>query len=596
MSGKKYDGKYEVLDGHYRVAAAKCLAQKKTVLEKAELYITVPAIVLEGLSDEDALSYVSDTNPIGLYEKHGIDIAESNYRESANFQAIKNARVFPDGRLCMDLDEYVEQRSHQTGKPLSMALDEYIERYILTDEEVQRTYPSIYRMGNHYELGDEECSDFAVALAILKETEQADEMSMEDKAVLDELAKADAKEFVKKFTRQGGYIDQLKKYTRIDLDSFCYDSLQNKRERAKILYLIHRLTKVFPGIKVLQMLGKPSMENADISFLGFHTSNAEYTGFLLHEIEKEISTSLKGNIKDAAWHVVNTWGGYMINWSNYIKDFYNQFSCIPSVVNRIKAALEEPYDGNPSFSYSFTGPTPLEALYLKVVQNPYMGEVRDTLRILSIPFNADYFVPTEYIGEMKEFEAREFCENDLEEFFSPKNVRRIAKYVYLEEITDKKELKEKLRKIRKSKKNVRNFLDFMTFVDPMGQNDVTELLIISCLQSIILDKSNEIFDYTFHGFEGKKGNRKGKACVQDALKNSDYTYHALQVYWVRRVVDRSFANVGKVAVRKATRELENSYLRMLEKALEAPDIRTMLSISSFYEQELQVIFQENSCL
>ena len=63
---------------------------------------------------------------------------------------------------------------------------------------------------------------------------------------------------------------------------------------------------------------------------------------------------------------------------------------------------------------------------------------------------------------------------------------------------------------------MRNFLDFMTFVDPMGQNDVTELLIISCLQSIILDKSNEIFDYTFHGFEGKKGNRKGKACVQDA--------------------------------------------------------------------------------
>ena len=46
-----------------------------------------------------------------------------------------------------------------------------------------------------------------------------------------------------------------------------------------------------------------------------------------------------------------------------------------------------------------------------------MGEVRDTLQILSIPFNADYFVPTEYIDKMKEFEAIEFCENDLEEFF-----------------------------------------------------------------------------------------------------------------------------------------------------------------------------------
>ena len=52
------NGKYEILNGHYRVAAAKELG-----------FSAVPALVLEGLTDEIALSYVSDTNPIGLLLK-----------------------------------------------------------------------------------------------------------------------------------------------------------------------------------------------------------------------------------------------------------------------------------------------------------------------------------------------------------------------------------------------------------------------------------------------------------------------------------------------------------------------------------------------
>ena len=339
------------------------------------------------------------------------------------------------------------------------------------------------------------------------------------------------------------------------------------------------------------MLGKPSMENADNSFLGLHTSNEEYIGFLLHEIEKEISTPLKESIKGALDHIMRTWSDCMIQWQDGIEYFYDECSEIPPEVAEIKAALEEPYDDSASFKIFSTDPTPLEALYLKVVQNPNLGEVRDILNILRIPFNMDYPVPTEYINEMEKFEIRKMCKDDLDDYFSAENVRKITKYVYLEEITDKKKLKERWRAIREKKEHVRRFLDFLTLADPLGDynvmDDVTELLIISCLQSILLDKSNEIFPYYFHGFEGKKGNRKGKIHVQNALKNDDHTYNALKIYWVHRVVDRTFTNVGKVAVRKAARELENSYLRMLEKVMEAPDINTMLSMNSFYNKKLQ---------
>lgn len=113
-------------------------------------------------------------------------------------------------------------------------------------------------------------------------------------------------------------------------------------------------------------------------------------------------------------------------------------------------------------------------------------------------------------------------------------------------------------------------------------DDVSELLIISCLQSIILDSSNEIFDYAFHRFEGGKEYRKGKIRVQAALKNDEHTYDALQVYWVRRVMDRSYANVGDSNIRKVTSEIERRCIETLSWVLNSSTIEEMLEASNFY--------------
>ena len=63
------DDQYEILDGHYRVAAARKL---KRILQLQS--VKIPAIIKRELTDEEALSEVSDTNPIGLLLKHAIDI------------------------------------------------------------------------------------------------------------------------------------------------------------------------------------------------------------------------------------------------------------------------------------------------------------------------------------------------------------------------------------------------------------------------------------------------------------------------------------------------------------------------------------------
>lgn len=110
------DRKYEILDGHYRVAVARKLK-------------SVPAIILEGITDEEALLYVSELNPIGLILKYDIDICDDSY---------------------------------------SMALDEYIEHFLLTEYELYDSYTSIYDMGNPYKLDEEECEYDALAHYILK--------------------------------------------------------------------------------------------------------------------------------------------------------------------------------------------------------------------------------------------------------------------------------------------------------------------------------------------------------------------------------------------------------------------------------------------
>lgn len=608
------DGKYEILDGHYRVAAAMSLKHK-----------TIPAVVLDVLSDEDALSYVSDTNSAGLSLKYGIDIYDPNYRESVGYKSMKYVKV----RSCRHL--FPE-------KHLSMALDEYIERYLLTEDEVRSTYPSIYSMGNPYELSDEECSDFSVACSIVLESHH-----IEDAAQIDEnIALADeALTLVETFK---GYISQLKEHLGVDLRSFCYDShcyeglqnyanLQNKRERAKILYLVHKVKKeTFPNVNVLLMLGKPSMENNRLASLGIRGTNWEYIYFLRHEVEKELPIETKDAIGSEVVGLITMWDGYMQEWIAEVENHYDTHPVSPvkfGPFDRIKAALEEPCPDNWDNSSRSDDdlPSPLKTMFLKLMQHEYLCAQSDFLYALDATSHLDYSVPAEYVEQMEKFEEAKIRVNEsndvnesdddspkcshgyvieregrvkkvrgseeLDKFFSSENVQKIAKYVYLKEDVSKDER----RAIRNSKEKLCRFLGFLQFIDTDGVilDDVTELLIISCLQLICWDNSKEILDYHFQGFEGKKRKRKGKIHVQAALKNDKRVYEVVKMYWMRKVAERMYANLGKAALPKKVRELQNLYLNLLEKMLKAPDIETMLSISSFYERkfsEFGVTFQE----
>lgn len=558
------DGKYEILNGHYRVAAAMELKLN-----------TVPAVILEGLTDAEALLHVSETNTVGLLLNSGIDIHDDGYKESEEFKKIENARIFSDHTF-------------------SMALDEYIERFLLTDFELISSHESIYDMGNSYELDEEECEDDALALEILRMTDPVSEedikkwiKSKERSNIIAvknarEAEAEQVKELIHTFTRQdGGYVEQLRTHLNLDLDSFDYNNIRNKQERAKVLYFLHGLkTRDFPNVNILELLSKPSMENIDNSFLGWETSNGKIIKLIKHLIEKEISLNLKNNIKGAVSHVVDAWGSYMDNARTnmdllaehgYEYDF-------DSDISLLKSEMEEPHAPKAVTGYTYSPPSPLETLYLKLVQHEYLGQVKDLLMLHTLKSDTEYHLPSEHVEEMMEFCTRKIGVDNFDAYFQIENIQKIAKFVYLNSDTNK----EDRRRIRESKEKVLRFLDFCFFADLNDWDDVSELLIISCLQAILLDIRKETFDYAFHGFEGKKGDRKGKIYVQAALKNDKRTYDALQVYWVHKVMDHSYANIGRYDLINKLRELEKLCCGILEKILCCPTIEGMLNMHSLY--------------
>lgn len=582
------DGKYEVIDGYYRTIAAKELKIK-----------TVPAIVLYGLTDEYAISLISDSNPIGLQLHYGVDIYNIYYKGKESYKNIEQLQFFPDEHC-------------------SISYDLYIERYLLDDSDVCKTYESKYDMGYPYKLPSDECEYRALAKEICGEEElNVEEYELKLVPSMDNsdwariiasynAAKDDYNEKIDKaakiLTRKDGnsYTDQLKRHFNFDLDLFDYNNIRNRQERIKILYLIYKIKNYeFPKVKVLELLSKPSMENIDTSPFGWKTNNGYIIKYIKNAVEKELTVveglahplDIIDSIRRTVDSIADTWNQKMIYYIRQMEilallghDFEADINYLKSIV------IVFPIPDEKSSSSGNKTTSPLEEFYFRLLQYEYLGQVMDMLKIIDLQMNYKYDVPPEYIEEMKEYQKRLVDKDGVEKFFELENVRKIAKYVYLKlDVT-----KNERRKIRNSKDKVIKIISFRSIFK--GEDDimdgVTELFIISCLQAIILDE-NKVFDYTYSGYEGQDaGNRKGKKQIQAALKNDKNNFDALKIYWTRNVADRNFANIGNSKYRKNLKDVEKVIYGMMEKIFNCPTIDEMKNVNKAYSKKFDVAFSK----
>lgn len=328
------------------------------------------------------------------------------------------------------------------------------------------------------------------------------------------------------------------------------------------------------------LLSKPSMENIDNSFIDMRTNNGMVIQYIKNSLEKELGLSAKEKIKKCVEKIVGDWDLILDN-ARVLLDFlcqneYKYEYFFDRVINTL-ADLKYPDIQNiPRYTLS-----PIETLYMKVVQHEYLGNIVDIVRINDIPQGYDYTISPEYIEEMKKFHFSSVDIKEVEQYIVT-NAKRISKYVYLKEKVSGDEIK----KIRNAKRKVTKLIEFFkharTGLDMRSISN--ELLIISCLQAIILGDSNEDFDYKFFGYQKDSKHMKR---VQAALKNDEYVPQALQMYWVRKVTDCWYANIGRYEGRIKLRQLEQVCNNILIEILSKPDLNDMLQAHQYYYEKVE---------
>lgn len=488
------------------------------------------------------MRYIFEKEVETFLSSSNVDIHYCYYKSSNNYLKIKDARVI-------------------TNSLYIMPLEEFIERYLLSAQEVIKTYESIYEMGNPYKFDDEECEDIAVANEI------------SDNGLASSKIEHTSEEIINNFLRPGGLIERLNTYLGFDLESFSKKDKAYKRERCKILYLFYTLEKTYAHTNVLMLLGNPSMENIDNSFMGNQTHNGEVIKFIKESLEKELPLETKEKIKIDTAYISQTWDKVIDN-AYCLMDFMYENECkydFEGTISMLTSDTGKPQQNDPQYTLS-----PIEMLYLKITKHEYIGNMKDIHKLNEIEKDYTHNIPPELVAEMKELHYNPIDMNNFEQYLH-ENALRLSKYVYF----GKKPNKEDVRKIRKDKEKFLKWLDFCKRAKPLlnPESIHNELQLVSFLQAVILDDSNETFDYAFHGHDKYYSH---KPRVQAALKNDNPVLDALQCYWVRKVTDRWYANIGKYEARSKTRKFEQTCDDIREEILNKPSLHEMCEIHNFY--------------
>jgi hypothetical protein len=332
------------------------------------------------------------------------------------------------------------------------------------------------------------------------------------------------------------------------------------------------------------------MENIDNSFFRWETSNGTIIKQIKDSLEKELSIKqnclvLLQRIKEVVYHVA-------FNWQNFLRTALYTMNCHTECDNKYDYTLRTDFftelmrdartivDVDWEYRHS-----PIETLYLKTLQHEQLGQVKDILFVNNIKTNNNYCVPPKLFDELRALH-KNIINIDEVKVYIEKNAYNLEKYVYF----DREPHKEQRRRIRKSDDKVImvwNFCTHTRFDIDVG-NELTELWIVSCLQAILMDSSNEIFDYTFHAYQEQS---TSKSAVQGALKNKHRTYDALQTYWNRKVDERWYANIGKHDLRMRFIEIEGVCDEIMTKIFSHSNIDDMSETHNQYFEGAELFLE-----
>lgn len=532
------------------------------------------------------MNQVSEYNRMHILEllkNKEIDIYKPNYKKAKNYKNIADELIFVScythNGINIECNRY-------------MRIEEFIERFLLSEKDATKHYDCKYDMGNKVKLKKEDCSYAALAREIDKQKlkKEVEKNIKFPNSKNSGECQSEKENVAINFYRKNGYVDQIKSHLNIDLNSFDKGNLKYQSEKFKILYLFYKLnTKDFPKTRIIELIGKKSMENIDNTSLGWETNNGEVIKIIKSNLEKEMDLQSISNIKNAIREIVILWDtvieSYLydseVSYGLGLTDEIDEEFEIDMLIDSLESAK---YKSSENLS-SKTGFSPVELLYLRILQYEQLGQIEDLKKINAIKPEANYNVPSEMIPKMKEFSKILINSSDIENYIL-ENLREIDKYVYLKNDVNK----EERRRIRENTGKQKKLLSFFLRAKPLFDiGEVPVLLVVSCLQAILIDSKNETFDYVFHGYQDTKSH---KPKVNAALKKDGQVLDALKMYWVSKVNFHWYSNIGRYEFICNINKLVNVCDNILLHILNSDDDLEMKDKNKFY----CTVFLENICI
>jgi hypothetical protein len=482
---------------------------------------------------------------------------------------------------------------------------------------------SIYAMGNPHKLTDAECEDINLSVEIVKNIKFY-QSSVKDDIDLSGLIRKLRKSAFNFDIRQYA-VNQNDGLTRYapDICKIIYfffalqynlipellnnikeaeieqDRKRQKATQAKTKEQIKK-RKYFD---VIQFLSEPSMESIDYSPLklgswGPKTYNGVIIQLIKETLEKEMSSQTIEKIKDTFRLIAPAWDE-PIHYASYGMEIGIELD-YEKMIRAFNSILDNPHEALSGNSYEGSA---IETLYLKIKQYEYKGQLEDILivnrhrqtvmdreeltelsEILGMTVRP---VPSDFIPFMRLQYGQPLNICDIEQAvieYIDEHAVEIAPLVYLKPFPGY----EAEHKIRESTKKVIRALDFYLFAWPtvVTRKTITRLLIISCLQAILTDSAHEEFNYPNYALQYHTG-RHYKPRVQAALKKDEYTISALKVYWVRKMTDHLYANIGRDELKAQLREFEIKRAEILLQIYSCPRLSDMLIAHKDYYEKIK---------
>ena len=474
---------------------------------------------------------------VSLLKDDGIDIYERNYRYTESYQKVKYEWVFADA-----FD--------------AMSLEECIERFILPNEQKGLSYKSIYDMGNTVEFCDEDYDLEALADEII------DNMSS-----LSSGHKADEKDrIIDIITRKNRGLDErLRRYFGLDIKLFDKLNRKHQTEICKIRYFFYMLDNydaVEPRIDYCKFLSNYSMENVDHSIHNHSTSNGWIFLHIVNSLAKEISLELKAKIRKELFRVVLQWEKFLTDAANVIcHESSYDFSDIIDIFRDVPAKIRE-QEGDNVYKHS-----PIETLYLYMQRYQYRGHICDLISSNQVQTtDKSYDMPAKLAEKLQNFSPVLMSEEHIYSYLKD-NIQHVVNCVYYNANKHQRRYLNDILRERtpKDEARLKNLLEeiyeligyLKTHKDQLFNytGEFSELLLISCLQAIILDKVNDEYKF-FRSQNVRMSFGKDKKIKIQSELGQQCPYYGVQVVWVRKVIDRYNANLGMHSSRIQIKELE----------------------------------------